>query len=184
YERRVTRVFSNALDAMKTALAEANRGQGRSGFDEAVSSGVSANLCEAIAAICDRGTGAEISLSWAKTRPTPTPSKRAWFSRDDGNVLKEVAREFRLKEPRPDTVLMGYIPNLQRAESQTSGTVRLLTIVDGHPHSVTVDLLKDDYERAVEAHGKQTGISITGDLVREGQRWKLAQPRDVTIVAS
>lgn len=184
YERRVTRVFANALDATKAALAEANRGQGRSGFDLAVSLGVSANLCEAIAAICDRGAGAEISLSWAKTRPTPTPSKRAWFSRDDGEVLREVARMFRLKEPRPDTVLLGYIPNLQRAENQTSGTVKLLSMIDGHPHSVTVDLLKEDYERAVDAHGRQVGISITGDLVREGHRWKLVQPRDVKIIPS
>ncbi len=184
YERRVTRVFSNALGATKAALAEANRGQGRSGFDAAVSQGVSANLCEAIAAICERGSGAEISLSWAKTRPTPTPIKIARFSREDGEVLKEVAREFRLKEPRPDTVLLGYIPNLQRSESQTSGTVKLLSIIDGQPHSITVDLLKDDYESAVEAHRRQIGISVTGDLVREGQRWKLVQPRDVAMVNS
>jgi hypothetical protein len=183
YERRVTRVFSGALEATKAALMEVNRGQGRSGFDVAVSLGVSANLCEAIAAICDRGAGAEVSLSWAKTRPTPTPSKRICFSRDDGEILKEVAREFRLKEPRPDTVLLGYIPNLQRAESQTSGTVKLLSIVDGQPHSITVDLLKEDYERAVEAHRKQIGISVTGDLIREGQRWKLTRARDVRIVA-
>jgi hypothetical protein len=184
YERQVTRVLANALDATKRALAEANRGLGRRGFDSAVSLGVSANLCEAIAAICNNGDGAEISLSWAKTRPTPLQSKSTWFSNDESEVLKEVAREFRLKEPRPDSILLGYIPNLQRAEEQTSGTVKLVTMVDGQSTSVSADLQKEDYERAVEAHGRQLGVSVTGDLVREGQRWKLTHARDVSIVSS
>jgi hypothetical protein len=36
---------------------------------------------------------------WARTRPTPEEGKRVWFSKDDGAVLKEAARQFRLKEP-------------------------------------------------------------------------------------
>ena len=183
YERRVTRVLSNALFATKSALAAINRGQGKSAFEAAVSAGVSANLCEAIAAICERGDGSEVTVSWAKTRPTPEPARKVWFSPDESVVLREVAREFRLKEPRRDITLSGYTPDLKREQVETTGTVKLIGLIDGRPTSVSVELAQEDYERAVDAHVRQLGISVTGDLTREGQRWKMIRAHNVSIVA-
>jgi len=184
YERRVTRMLSSALSAAKSAIADAHRGRGSSSFDEAVQSGVSANLCEAIAAMSDRGDGAEISVAWAKTRPTPIASSRVRFSVDDSDVLREVAREFRLKEPRPEVTLSGYFPALRRLESESNGTVKMIGLIDGRATSVSVVLNKNDYERALDAHGRHFGITVTGDLVREGQRWKLVRAHDISFVES
>ena len=35
------------------------------------------------------------------------------------------------------------------------------------------------YTTALEVHGSKAAISITGDLVRKGQRWWLDNPRDL-----
>jgi len=183
YERQVTRVLSNALIAAKDALADANRGLGSSGFDQAVRLGVSANLCEAVATISERGDGADISVAWAKSRPTPTPSSRVRFTVDDSYILKEVAREFRLKEPQPEVTLTGYFPSLRRLEEESDGIVKMMGLVNGRPTSVGVVLSATDYARAAEAHGKRFGITVTGDLIREGQRWKLVRAHDISFGA-
>ena len=39
-------------------------------FERAVAQGVSANLCEAVANLIDQSSGVDISVTWARTRPT------------------------------------------------------------------------------------------------------------------
>jgi hypothetical protein len=77
--------------------------------------------------------------------------------------------------------LLGSITKLQRAGKQVWGRVTFTAFIDDHPRSVTVELPREEYERAVDAHKKRQPILITGDLVAEGQRWHLRNPRDLTI---
>ncbi len=182
YDRRVTRVLTRALDAARIALFETNRGRGQSAFDAAIKDGVSANLCEAVAAITELGSGSDISVMWARTRPTPEPSTRVSFSRDDGAILKEVARQFRLLEPRNEFTVFGIIERCTRQKFETWGSVSIAAIIDGHVQMVRVDLAADDYERAVEAHKNKNAIYLTGELRRDGQRWRLYNARDLAIV--
>lgn len=183
FERRVTRVLAHALDSAKGALSEFNRGRGQSAFDAAIKYGVSANLCEAVAALSERSEGSDISLMWAKTRPTPEASRRFWFSKDDGAVLKEAARQFRLKEPRDGVTILGIIERCTREIGHSSGRISIAALIDDRAQKVTAHLERGDYERAVQAHGKRKAITITGELRQEGQRWRLHNPRDLTVVA-
>ena len=41
-----------------------------------------------------------VERTWARTRPTPMPRSRVQFTRNDAEPLREVARQFRLREPR------------------------------------------------------------------------------------
>jgi hypothetical protein len=70
YERQVTRVLSKALHSAHDAIVASNRGDGADAFSNAVSSGVSANLCEAIASIVDQTDSTEISVTWRPYLPT------------------------------------------------------------------------------------------------------------------
>lgn len=181
YDRQVTRVLANGLSATANALAGLNRGMDIRAFEDAVKDGVSANLCEAVAAIAERNNGADLSVTWARTRPAPIPRSRVLFSRADAEPLREVARQFRLREPRNDVTLLGSTTKLQRSGKQVWGRVTFATFIDEKPRSVTVELPREDYERAVEAHKKRHPIVIVGDLVREGQRWHLRNPRNLAI---
>ena len=69
YDRQVTRVLVSGLNATSNALASLNRGSDISAFEAAVNEGISANLCEAIAAIAERSAGADLSVTWARTAP-------------------------------------------------------------------------------------------------------------------
>jgi hypothetical protein len=181
YDRQVTRVLATGLQATSEALADLNRGRDISAFEQAVADGVSANLCEAIAAIAERGDGANISITWARTRPAPLERTEVRFARRDAESLREVARYFRLREPRNDVVILGNTTRLQRSGRQTSGRVTFVTFIDGRPRSVTVELPREEYEKAVDAHKRRKPIIITGDLVRDGQRWHLRNPRNLIV---
>lgn len=182
YERQVTRVLSQALHAAHAAILASNRGDGLSAFSEGVGLGVSANLCEAVAAIVEQTGRVDLSVTWARTRPTPTPRDRISFSRSDAEILKEVGRQFRLKEPRIDERVMGYITQLRRDQEQFDGRITLKALVDGRVRSLMADLTMQDYQTALRAHALRAPITILGNLEREGQRWRLASPRELSII--
>lgn len=182
FDRQVTRTLANALTSVREAMVASNRGDGLQAFEDAVAKGVSANLCEAVAQIVERGDGADLSVTWARTRPTPEQRTRAQFSRDDSGILREVARYFRLKEPQRDVELFGVITKLNREESDFDGKVTLKTSVDGRLRSLSVDFAQADYERALEAHRKKVPVLLRGNLVMKGQRWQLLDPRELQLL--
>jgi hypothetical protein len=182
YERQVTRVLSRSLHSAQAAIVASNRGDGANAFNEAISSGVSANLCEAIASIIDQTNSVEISVTWAKTRPAPIAREQVVFSETDGEILREAARQFLLKEPRRDERIIGYVTNLRRQEDQFDGRITIKAIVDGKVKSVSADLLKPEYEVALRAHEIQAPITILGDIETEGRRLRLRDGRDIQII--
>jgi len=69
YERQVTRRLVGALEASRDAAEKVHSGDDATAFENAVSAGVSANLCNAVSKLLYGSSGLEISVSWAKTRP-------------------------------------------------------------------------------------------------------------------
>ncbi|MGW1420545.1 hypothetical protein ACWAT4_10555 [Bradyrhizobium manausense] len=182
YERKVTRFLSQGLHSARRAILESNRGDGLEAFSSAVALGVSANLCEAIASIVEQADGADFSITWAKTRPGPKPRDSVVFRRADGEILKEAARQFRIREPRHDERLIGYVTHLHREEDEFVGRVTIKAIIDGRARSLATQLSKLDYDVAVLAHQKQLPITVLGDIEMEGQRWRLSESRDIRIL--
>jgi hypothetical protein len=93
-ERIITRRLMEALEASRHA-AELARSGDVAAFENAVTSGVSANLCEAVAGLIEPSDGLDISLTWARTRPTPETQRKVAFSSKDAEILREAARTFR-----------------------------------------------------------------------------------------
>src|SRR5262249_43613621 len=100
----------------------------------------------------------------------------------DGEILQEVARQFRLREPRRDEFVFGYVRELHRSEDESYGRVRIRALVDGRARSLMTELSPSDYDVAVEAHQRQLPLALLGDLEFEGQRWRLLEPRDIRII--
>lgn len=182
FERQATRILAQSLHSARDAIVETNKGNGLKAFVSAVPRGVSANLCEALASIIDRSAGADVSVTWARTRPTPMPRDRITFGRSDGEILTEAARQFRLREPRRDERILGYVTDLHRAEDDVDGRVTVKTIIDGRLRSLGMILPKAEYEIAVEANVSRTPITLIGDLEPDGRRWRLTDPRDIRLM--
>lgn len=180
YDRLVTRFLADGLQAAHKAAEQWVRGDGINAFSQGVRKGVSANLCEALSNLIEAGDGLDVSITWARTRPTPEPRRKVAFSKDEAEVFKEAARVLRMQEPRLDENLEAYVVGAGRRLEQNDGQVTLKTFVDGKPASVKTKLSADLYTIALSAHDDKMAVSITGDLRRDGQRWRLENPRNLT----
>jgi hypothetical protein len=180
-ERQITRRLMEALGAARAAVERTASGEGGA-FDGAVGSGVSANLCEAVAGLAEQGGGADIATTWARTRPMPEVRRIVRFSLSDAGILKEAARTFRLRQPKADVTLFGTVHQLRRDQKDIEGLVTLRAMVDDKPQSVTAVLDQANYTVAVRAHEGKTPVIIHGDLERVGQRWQMtnATVQDIT----
>ena len=173
YERQVTRRLVQALEASREAAEKAHSGDGARAFERAVNYGVSANLCDAVARLIERSSGMEVSVSWARTRPTPESRRRIRFSESDAGTLREAARTFRAREPRPDVTLFGSVHTLTRDKHAIDGQVTFKVDMDGRIQSVGAVLDRNNYSVAISAHEARNPVVVTGDLERSGQRWRL-----------
>lgn len=171
-ERLVTRRLMTALEASRHASEMALSGDVEA-FEKAVSFGVSANLCEAVANLIEQSNGLDVSLTWARTRPTPETLRKVSFSVNDAEILKEAARTFRLRQPKADVTLFGTIHKLKRDQEEVEGVVTLKALIDDQVQSVSTVLDQSTYANAVQAHKAKTPVIVTGDLERIGQRWQM-----------
>ena len=174
YERQVTRRLVEALEASRDAAEKAHSGDGAAAFENAVDAGVSANLCDAMAKLIEGTNGLEVSVSWARTRPTPDLRRRIRFSESDAGAFKEAARLFLAREPRLDTRLFGTVHKLTRGEHEIEGQATLRMDIDGKNQSVSAILDQRSYSRAIHAHDARNPVIVTGDLERVKQRWHMA----------
>jgi hypothetical protein len=179
FERQVTRRLMGALDASRNAAELAASGDGVDAFETSIGSGVSANLCESVAGLIEQSSGLDISLTWAKTRPTPETHRKIVFSPKDAEILKEAARTFRARHPKPDVSLFGTVHQLKRDQDEVQGLVTLKAIIDDKLQSVRAILDQANYSVAVQAHDKQAPVIVQGDLERVGQRWQLTNAKVV-----
>lgn len=181
FSRQVTRRLSLSLSAMNRALSLVNAGADISAFEEAVEDGVSANLCEATAKLIEQGDGLDVLLTWARTRQGPQPNERHIFVGKDKEVLHEVARLLKDREPRYSEKLEGFVEKLVRKVDDHEGQVTIKVNIDGRMTSVSVNFDPDQYSQITSAHDHRQPISLEGDLMREGQRWKLLRPRNLKV---
>ena len=180
-ERKITARLAEALEAARLASEQVVGGKSDA-FQDSVQLGVSANLCDGIVMAAEPFSAVEISLSWARTRPMEKARNVTHFNDDDVVRLREAARTFREREPRPDTELFGFIHLLKRPPSDDDGSVTLRTLLDGQMQSVSATLKQSDYDRAIQAHRLKYPVILAGDLERYGQRWRLLSPGLVNVV--
>jgi len=176
FDRLVTRRLMKALEATRVA-ADLATGRGFEAFERVVVAGVSANLCEAVASLIEQSSGIDISLTWARTRPTPEPQRKVVFASNDAEILKEAARTFRQRQPKPDVTLFGTVYKLKRDQEEVEGVVTLKARVDDKMQSVRAILDQANYSTATRAHEAKAPVIVTGDLERVGQRWQMTNAR-------
>lgn len=182
FSRQVTRTLVKAIDALVEAVGAVGRGAGIEAFEAAVDRGVSSNLCGAIAGLIKDGDGLDFSLSWARTRPALQPRFKRQFSESDSDILSEAAKVLKERQSFRNEVLVGYVTGLKRDVQPTDGSIRLKTFVEGQLRSVSVDLPRDDYMKALEANGSKQPLEVEGDLEFEGQRYYLRNPRNLRVI--
>ena len=171
--RRIILRLIEALEASRAAAERWNSGSGHGEFESAVSAGVSANLCEALAGLIERTHRLEVSVDWAINRQPRLAPKRILFSEGYRTALEEASRNFRARAPRPGVRLVGSVHKLIREQEELEGVVALKTEIDGKIQSVAAVLDETNYRTAIHAHEARNPVIVDGDLERIGHRWRV-----------
>lgn len=184
FARRTTRRLADALAHVDAATADALAEDSLRPFDQAVEFGVSANLCDSVAAMAQRSGGIEIDVAWASVRPTDPPVARFQFSRAAAGILEEAARSFRLNEPYLDESVTAQVVRLERDIHEFDGRAVLLYVRDKRPMRLLVQFEQHAYGDVIRAFTDRSTLCLDGDIYRTGNTFELREPRNLRLLDS
>jgi len=152
-------------------------------FEATIEQGVSADLCHSLGKLADNGGGTEVSVTWSPAKPEPRSSVRLSLTRQDAAILQEVARVFAREEPEPDAELQGIVIQIGEEPNTFDGSATIEAVVDDRLRRVRIKGFQED-QRAllIEAFEQRKPIQLEGELVAEGTRLKLSNPRNLLVV--
>ncbi len=186
FERKVVRRLVSGLRAAREGVDLVDRRVADfQEFERRLGEGVSANLCRSVARLAAVGGGLEVSVSWAMTIPSGSetePRADVTFGRSDAAVLSEAARVLADRQERTDEEIQGHVSRLSRWAYDPKGAATVRAYVDGKLVSVRTKFEEADYRDIARAHEARLDVSLEGDLVREGQRWRLRNPRSLVVI--
>jgi len=182
FERRAIQSLMQGLNALQqVALDTEKKGTFYfERFQEVVSEGVSANLCEAVVG----GTSEDnlaykplaVNVSWSSVYPTMSSiCDNVSFQ---VNIMPHIAKAATLfRERTPEEVkLAGYVIKLERNKQHGVGVITVSDRALDNKYKVKIELNASDYEMAVEAHQNWWEISCQGELIKEGNYYRLYNP--------
>jgi hypothetical protein len=182
FSRRVTQTLATALSAVRLA-AETSVAEGDvSSFEAAVEKGVSADLCEALALVrdCSSISQLDIDIGWAPSRPeAQNLPVRHEFSPDALEVIREAGRVLRERRPVESFDVEGVVVALDRPKQNRAGHAGVATTVDGRVRKVWIEVVGEDWDKAVEAMRQRLVVRYRGELVRERRSYVLRNPRNL-----
>ena len=183
FPRQATIALNIGLrEALRTAVAVIGGKEIQSVFKEAPSHGVSANFCDAVAALARRGHGIGVSLSWATVRPADAPNGEFPFPESSADVLTQGAELLRQNSPYTDAHVVGEIVGLDRQRREEfDGQSEVVCELDGRPVALKVQFDASDHDEVWRAFRNSITISIDGDIHREGRRYILQNPRNFSV---
>jgi len=185
FSRSVIAMLNKALRSTQEAAERSKDDPTYRAFVNAVHSGVSANLCEALVKIQESGEeqGLHVDLRWAYTLPEPGRQRETFeFESSSVPVIRDGAAVLRETDPYENYLLIGRVVTLHRDQVVDLGQVTIKGNVDDVTRHVLVDLGGDDYSEAVIAHDSGAWVRVQGRLRNKGPRWFLEAPRGFSIL--
>ena len=182
FSRRATSTLVRALGCTSTAVEEAVARDTLEPFDEAVSHGVSANLCDSVAQMAKKGRGIKIDVVWAVFRPSNHPDPHFAFSQNSADILVEAAKSFRRNKPSYGEQIVAQVVELEREPREFDGRAVLLSTRDERFIRIRVKFDQSVYDTVIQAFQKQWSISLEGDVHPSGMGYELHNPRNLSIL--
>ena len=190
FERAATRHLHRALVAAHAAASDAlNTDTGLDAFVLRETSGISANLCEALVDLAgEDSVGFDVRFAWSLDRPVSGLEPRVSFDAETIPIFREAARELRTRLPEDEVRIRGNVVRLHREDELGSGDVTIAGSVVGDPieklRRVSLNLAEPDYELAIRAHQTFADVEVVGSLIQRGTRTHLTNTRGFEVMNS
>ena len=187
FSRRAVHALANGLSAADEAISESRATDSLEPFEQAVSAGVSANLCAAIAGLTEQshqfGTGCSVDVRWAATQPqNGAADTQARFSIHSVGVLNDARRYLLSRASFPDEHIVGDPVVLARKRDEQEGRALVLPNRADLPSRLEVRLAKSDYNKVIQAFREQVQIELDADIHPKGAGYELRNPHNVRVL--
>ena len=184
FPRRAALRLAEALQSANTAVSEAAAGSSLAPFEQAVSSGVSANLCDAAARLAKGGhrNGIGIAVDWAAVRPAGKPAARFRFTGQSADILSDAARHLRSSEPSYGESVMATVVKLEREPDEFDGRAVILSLREERPIRMSALFEPAAYDTVIRAFRERTAVRLDGDIHPAGQGYELRNPRNLQLI--
>lgn len=179
FARRVTLQLADALQSANAAVNDAAASNSLAPFQQAVASGVSANLCAAVARLAKDGHGIGIGIKWAAVRPPGKPPANYRFTSQSADILEEAAKHFHRNEPSYDEKVTATVVKLEREPQEFDGRALILSLREERAIRLQVQFEPAVYNTVIRAFQERTPIALDGDIHPVGQGYELRNPRNL-----
>jgi hypothetical protein len=170
--RQAGRQLYEAVTAVRTAIGHAEQ-DGLTAFNDAVTAGVSSNLCRELSVLAGQGRAQafEVTFRWGRGLRSDLAADTVRFTEGDGRVIGAAARHLRQVRISGAAEVTGYVESLHdqpetadrwrikvRGDLATGGGTRF-------SRSVWIRLdRQDSYDRAIAAHRDRLLVRARGEF--------------------
>ncbi|MDE0021191.1 MAG: hypothetical protein OXT69_07395 [Candidatus Poribacteria bacterium] len=182
FPRRAIRKLSEALEHTDKAIEESLKKDSLEPFQDAVPYGVSANLCDSLAALTAQWNGIVIHVSWSEERLSNVEPRRFQFTIHSAEMLAEAAAQFRSTEPFLDETVVAWVVKLEREPEEFDGRAGIYCVRNGKPLRMNVVFEAPSFKAVIRAFDERRPISLDGDIYRAGNGYELRRPRNLSLI--
>ena len=175
-----TYTLGQALDATKGALQQSLRIQSTLPFQDTIRSGVSANLCDALARLAIGGDGVAIRIDWSVLRQKIRDPQSASISYQEAEVLQSAAQSLRRDGPYLDQRIICHVVELARQPTQLGGQAVLRRADGSGSARIFSAFSAEDYPMLVRAFRDRTELEVIGDIYSIPKGLELRNPQVLT----
>ena len=181
FGRRTTQKLASALVATQEAIRKVVVTNDLKPFDEAVTAGVSSNLCTSLARLAEEGNGMDVTVDWSPSKPADG-SVKVSMTRENASILAEAARHLDQQEPDENVTIQGLVSQITEDPDRFDGNTVIETKVGNAIRRIKVQFGPDERTSVYQAAHHKRWIQVDGDLVRDGRQLSLRNPRSFFIV--
>lgn len=186
FERRVMERIIRSLNLIEKSVMEDNPTLLVDSFDV----GLNSKMCESLLEVSQYKTTEVIfEVSWSSKILVPQDideEKVSWFlNRKAFDLIEYAAEELKKIEPYTEIVI-GQIVTLHSNRNPMSEEVfsRQITVkyeTDGKIINVKMDLERNGYGIALDAHRKGLPVKVKGKLFRKGNTWRMVDIEEISM---
>jgi hypothetical protein len=187
FERKVIKTLFNSLELAKKAAQKID--VSRIDFElpsNYIKEGISSNLCDALVGIYQSGKKEDIHIKLDSSSAIAMPNNIPTSIDFPSELMLAIYKIGKRLKANISTnfEVVGEVVKLERQNRDTIGQVTLSITSDKRAKKIKVQLSDHDYDIAAQAHQDRLFVHCFGDLIKEGQIYSLANPRDFSIVST
>jgi hypothetical protein len=185
----ITRSISNnlarSLGATMIALEKYEKTNNLISFEGAISSGVSANLCDAIIGMsgASKSRDVEISIELAASeKDSQEILRKHRFTSSHIPILSTASEYYKGNFVIKNYEASGLVIRMDHEPAEDFGVIRVTSAVNGTDKNISIQLSLDDYWEAVKAHRPGYQVACQGDLHVTPRSAFLVGPRKFRVI--